>query len=199
VVGHPEGNMKELRHQKHPRRRLQVIDPEGYRANVGIVLSNRDGRVFWARRVGRDAWQFPQGGIRHNEEPLDAMYRELREETGLEAGHVELVGATRGWLRYRLPQRMLRRNRKPLCIGQKQIWFVLRLVVGDHQVNLRASAEPEFDSWRWVPYWHPLKEVVFFKRRVYELALREFAPLILGDLSGAQPAGAPHPSRYTQA
>lgn len=176
-----------------------MIDSEGYRANVGIVLSNHEGRVFWARRVGRDAWQFPQGGIRRDEQPLDAMYRELREETGLEPGHVRLVGATREWLRYRLPQRMLRRNRKPLCIGQKQIWFMLRLVVGDHQVNLRATSEPEFDSWRWVPYWYPLKEVVFFKRRVYESALRELAPLIDGSRSGEQSSGAPDSSRYTQA
>jgi putative (di)nucleoside polyphosphate hydrolase len=126
------------------------------------------------------------------------MYRELYEETGLEPAHVELIASTREWLRYRLPQRMLRRNRTPLCIGQKQIWFMLRLLAGDHSVNLRASAEPEFDSWRWVPYWYPLKEVVFFKRRVYESALKEFAPLIFGDFAGPR-AGAGRYLRPTQA
>ena len=70
----------------NPRRRLEehaVIDPDGYRPNVGIVLLKDDGRVFWARRVGRDGWQFPQGGMRSDETPIEAMYRELEEETGL--------------------------------------------------------------------------------------------------------------------
>ena len=82
-----------------------VIDPDGYRPNVGIVLMHPDGRVFWARRVRRDGWQFPQGGMNTDETPLEAMYRELREETGLLPEHVAVLGATPGWLRYRLPPR----------------------------------------------------------------------------------------------
>ena len=104
-----------------------MIDPDGYRPNVGIVLLRDDGRLFWARRVNRDGWQFPQGGMRSDETPLEAMYRELQEETGLAPEHVEVLGATPGWLRYRLPRRYLRRNERPLCIGQKQVWFLLRL------------------------------------------------------------------------
>ena len=156
----------------------QVIDSQGYRLNVGIVLSNSDGRVFWARRAGQNAWQFPQGGIREAETPEQAMYRELFEETGLEPHHVEIVASTRNWLYYDLPDRYLRRNSKPLCVGQKQIWYMLRLIGDDSCVDLCTNQRPEFDEWCWVDYWHPLTKVIFFKRDVYLRALREFAPLV---------------------
>ncbi|MGB5397103.1 MAG: RNA pyrophosphohydrolase [Gammaproteobacteria bacterium] len=150
-----------------------MIDSKGYRANVGIILSNDDGKVFWARRCGQNAWQFPQGGIQQNETPLDAMYRELHEETGLTAGHVKLVAQTDDWLRYRIPSHLLRRRSKPLCIGQKQIWFRLQLTGSESDFNLCCSETPEFDSWRWVDYWTPVKEIVFFKRKVYRQALKQ--------------------------
>ena len=155
-----------------------MIDEEGYRANVGIILSNDEGRVFWARRVGQDAWQFPQGGIDRAESPEEAMFRELREETGLEPAHVEVLGCTRTWLRYRLPRRYVRRNQTPLCIGQKQIWYMLRMLGDENSFDLGASPKPEFDHWRWVEYWAPSKEVIFFKRQVYEKALTELEPLL---------------------
>lgn len=154
-----------------------MIDSKGYRANVGIILSNDEGRVFWARRTGQDAWQFPQGGIREHESPRQAMYRELAEETGLGPEHVTLVGETRRWLRYRLPERFVRRTTNgPVCIGQKQRWFLLRLTGDESCVDLNHSGHPEFDDWCWVHYWHPLEDVVFFKRQVYRQALRELAP-----------------------
>jgi putative (di)nucleoside polyphosphate hydrolase len=155
-----------------------LIDSEGYRANVGIILSNRLGRVLWARRVGMNAWQFPQGGIRRNESPESAMYRELREELGLEPADVRLLASTRDWLRYRLPERYIRHGLDPLCIGQKQIWYMLRMLSEDAKVNLGASGRPEFDDWIWVDYWRPLNEVVAFKREVYRRVLEEFAPLL---------------------
>jgi len=155
-----------------------VIDSEGYRPNVGIILVNAEDRVFWARRVGQQAWQFPQGGIRCEESPLEAMFRELREETGLLPEHVRLLGCTRGWLRYRLPSNLVRKRAFPVCIGQKQKWFLLRMLVPDQAVQLDYSHRPEFDDWRWVDYWQPLKEVVSFKREVYDSALNELAPLI---------------------
>jgi putative (di)nucleoside polyphosphate hydrolase len=155
-----------------------VIDSEGYRANVGIILTNGRGQVLWARRLGQNAWQFPQGGIRRDETPEQAVYRELNEEVGLRAEDVRVVGSTRQWLRYRLPKRMIRYNRKPVCIGQKQRWFLLHLTGSESAVCLDRSDTPEFDDWRWVSYWHPLKEIVFFKRRVYEQALRELEPLL---------------------
>lgn len=163
-----------------------MIDPDGFRPNVGIILTDGDGRVFWARRIGQEAWQFPQGGIDHNETPRDALYRELAEEVGLEPQHVELVGGTTRWLRYHLPRHLIRRNRRPLCIGQKQLWFMLRLVGSEESVRLDAGDKPEFDHWCWVDYWRPVREVVFFKRQVYRRALKELAPL-------AFPDGVPEP------
>ena len=157
-----------------------VIDDEGFRANVGIILSNCDGEVFWGKRIGQTSWQFPQGGIDHGETPLEAMYRELQEETGLLEKHVEVMGSTQDWLRYRLPKQMIRRGKNgKVCIGQKQRWFLLKLTCDDSSVDLCANDVPEFDGWKWVNYWLPAKEVVYFKRRVYEHALQELAPLTL--------------------
>ncbi len=154
-----------------------LIDPDGYRPNVGIILVRDDGRVFWARRAFRDGWQFPQGGMNSDETPLEAMYRELREETGLGPEHVEVIGATPGWLRYRLPRRFVRRNERPTCIGQKQVWFLLRFVGDESQLRLDLTDTPEFDLWRWVDFWYPASHVVAFKRDVYQRALRHLAPL----------------------
>jgi len=163
-----------------------VIDPDGFRPNVGIILTNDQGLVFWARRIGQDAWQFPQGGIDENESPREALYRELAEEVGLEPEHVVLIGSTTRWLRYHLPRHLIRRHHRPVCIGQKQLWFMLRLVGSEADVRLDAGDKPEFDHWRWVDYWRPASEVVFFKRQVYRRALRELAPL-------AFPDGVPEP------
>lgn len=157
-----------------------MIDSDGFRANVGIILSNAEGRLLWAKRIGQDAWQFPQGGIRGDESPEDALFRELEEEVGLRPEHVRLVGQTRRWLRYRLPRRYIRRRSRPVCIGQKQKWFFLQLIAPESCVRFDVSDTPEFDGWRWVDYWRPLDEVVFFKREVYRNALQELAPLVDG-------------------
>lgn len=156
-----------------------MIDKEGYRPNVGIILSNDHGRLLWARRIGQDAWQFPQGGIRPDEMPEEALFRELNEELGLRPEQVRIMGQTGGWLRYRLPQRLIRSHDKPVCIGQKQKWFLLRFIAEDSDVCLTGSPRPEFDHWRWVSYWYPVKKVVPFKRKVYAKALRELAPLLM--------------------
>ena len=158
-----------------------MIDEYGYRLNVGIVLCNDEGRVFWARRAGMDSWQFPQGGIKENEDPLSALYRELYEETGLGRQDVEIIGRTKNWLHYDLPDRYVRKRSLPLCIGQKQIWYILRLVSGEENVRFDLSERPEFDGWRWVDFWYPLKRVVFFKRKVYRSALRELGVLLLSE------------------
>jgi putative (di)nucleoside polyphosphate hydrolase len=163
-----------------------VIDSDGYRANVGIILINRERFVFWCKRVGQEAWQFPQGGILQNETPEQAMFRELREETGLLPEHVEVIGCTRDWLRYQLPQHLIRRHKLPRCIGQKQVWFMLRLIGGEDCVCLDGSGKPEFDRWCWVDYWYPMTRVVSFKRGVYRRALGELAPLLF-------PGGHPPP------
>ena len=155
-----------------------VIDKDGFRPNVGIILCNNENQVLWAQRAQHDSWQFPQGGIKPDETAEEAVYRELMEEVGLGPEHVEVLGMTQGWLRYRLPKRYLRFGNKPLCIGQKQRWFLLRLIAEEHNVRLDQYEKPEFDDWRWVDYWTPAKEIVFFKRRVYEKALHELAPIL---------------------
>lgn len=157
-----------------------MIDPDGYRPNVGIVLMRPDGRVFWARRVRRDGWQFPQGGMNTDETPVEAMYRELHEETGLLPEHVEVLGATPGWLRYRLPPRAIRHHERQVCIGQKQVWFLLRLVGDETHLRLDATDTPEFDHWRWVDFWYPIEHVVMFKRGVYARALGHLASYARG-------------------
>ncbi|MGR8951984.1 MAG: RNA pyrophosphohydrolase, partial [Gammaproteobacteria bacterium] len=150
----------------------------GYRPNVGIILCNDEGRVFWAKRMGMNAWQFPQGGINQDEDPETAMYRELWEETGLQQQHVQVLGRTRYWLRYKLPERYIRKNTLPICIGQKQIWYILRLVSHESNVRFDHCPKPEFDSWRWVDYWEPLKDVVYFKRKVYQRAMTELSAIL---------------------
>ncbi|ANJ66027.1 RNA pyrophosphohydrolase [Halothiobacillus diazotrophicus] len=153
-----------------------MIDRDGFRPNVGIILINQAGEVFWGKRAGHRSWQFPQGGINEDERPLTAMFRELHEETGLLPSDVEVIGWTCGWLRYRLPKNMIRRHLHPTCIGQKQKWFLLRLRSSDSAFNLNATSKPEFDGWEWRPYWSILSEVIYFKRAVYRTAMSVLAP-----------------------
>ncbi|NJO17785.1 MAG: RNA pyrophosphohydrolase [Thioploca sp.] len=155
-----------------------MIDTDGYRMNVGIILTNQQGQVLWAKRIGQDAWQFPQGGIKAHETPKRALFRELHEELGLTAKQVQVLGATRGWLRYRLPEHLIRYHQQPLCIGQKQVWYMLRLLANNRDIQLNLSKEPEFEEWLWVDYWYPLTEVVYFKKRVYEIALKELQTFV---------------------
>ena len=149
------------------------IDAEGFRANVGIILVNADNKLLLGGRVGAKGWQFPQGGMLVDEEPEIAMFRELREEVGLEPDDVEVLGVTADWLRYRLPDKFIRRHSKPLCIGQKQRWFILRMLSDDERVRFDRCDKPEFDRIRWVQFWRPVNEVIYFKRRVYARALHE--------------------------
>ncbi|AMP90808.1 RNA pyrophosphohydrolase [Legionella pneumophila] len=155
-----------------------VIDRAGYRLNVGIILVNDSDRVFWGRRSGHDAWQFPQGGLAPGETAMQAMYRELHEEVGLDKGDVEVLGSTRRWLKYRLPKQYLRHGSEPLVIGQKQKWYLLKLITNEQKVRLDLSDSPEFDSWRWVDFHEPEQQVIFFKRQVYIQALKELEPLL---------------------
>jgi putative (di)nucleoside polyphosphate hydrolase len=152
-----------------------MLDREGFRPNVGIVLLNQRNQVFWGKRIRSHSWQFPQGGIDRGETPEQAMYRELHEEVGLLPDHVRIVARTRDWLRYEVPDRYIRRDSRGIYRGQKQIWFLLILTGNDWDLNLRATDHPEFDAWRWNDYWVPLEVVVEFKREVYEMALKELA------------------------
>jgi putative (di)nucleoside polyphosphate hydrolase len=155
-----------------------MIDRDGYRPNVAIVLVNGRNQVFWGKRVKEHAWQFPQGGIKQGETPEQAMFRELQEETGLEAHHVKVLGRTREWLHYHVPLHWVKREWRGTYKGQKQIWFLLRLTGRDCDISLRASGHPEFDAWRWHEYWVPLESVIDFKREVYRLGLEQLAAFL---------------------
>ena len=150
-----------------------MIDKEGYRANVGIVVCNNKKKVLWAKRTNEDAWQFPQGGINEGESPKEAMFRELKEEVGLEPSHVEIIARTKDWLRYDVPKNWIRRDWRDRYKGQKQIWFLLRLTGRDSDVSLKNTKKPEFDAWRWDDFWSPVDQIIDFKRDVYEQALKE--------------------------
>ncbi|MDC9592121.1 RNA pyrophosphohydrolase [Xenorhabdus sp. IM139775] len=156
-----------------------MIDDDGYRPNVGIVICNRQGQVLWARRYGQHSWQFPQGGINPGESPEQAMYRELFEEVGLNRKDVRVLASTRSWLRYKLPKRLVRWDTKPVCIGQKQRWFLLQLLCNEEEINVQRSKTPEFDGWRWVSYWYPVRQVVSFKRDVYRRVMKEFSSIVM--------------------
>ncbi|MER2474774.1 RNA pyrophosphohydrolase [Photorhabdus laumondii] len=156
-----------------------MIDDDGYRPNVGIVICNRQGQVLWARRYGQHSWQFPQGGINPGESPEQAMYRELYEEVGLGRKDVRVLASTRNWLRYKLPKRLVRWDTRPVCIGQKQRWFLLQLLCNEEDINVQHSNTPEFDGWRWVSYWYPVRQVVSFKRDVYRRVMKEFASVVM--------------------
>jgi putative (di)nucleoside polyphosphate hydrolase len=132
-----------------------MLDRDGFRPNVGIVLLNQKNQVFWGKRIRTHSWQFPQGGIDRGETPEQAMFRELHEEVGLQPEHVCIVARTRDWLRYEVPDRFIRRDAR-----------------GHYK---RATDHPEFDAWRWNDYWVPLDSVVEFKRGVYETALTELS------------------------
>lgn len=165
------------------------IDEDGFRANVGIILTNGDGKLMLGGRVGAKGWQFPQGGMLEGESAEAAMYRELEEEIGLTPADVEMLGVTRDWLRYRLPERYIRKNSTPRCIGQKQRWFMLRLRAPVEKVRFDRGETPEFDRIRWVSYWRPVNEVIYFKRRVYASALHELGLT-------AYPNAMPKPPRW---
>ncbi|MBT9432088.1 RNA pyrophosphohydrolase [Candidatus Sodalis endolongispinus] len=168
-----------------------MIDDDGYRPNVGIVICNLDGQVLWARRYGQHSWQFPQGGINAGETAEQAMYRELFEEVGLSRKDVRILASTRNWLRYKLPKRLVRWDTKPVCIGQKQKWFLLQLMCSDADINMQRGGIPEFDGWRWVSFWYPVRQVVSFKRDVYRRVMKEFSGVVMPLQETAAPRSAP--------
>ncbi|MBU0455404.1 MAG: RNA pyrophosphohydrolase [Pseudomonadota bacterium] len=155
-----------------------MIDRRGFRVGIGIVIIDDSQRVFWARRIRRNAWQFPQGGVDLHESPQEAMYRELYEEVGLTQEDVELISHSDRWWYYRLPKHLIRYHSEPLCIGQRQKWFLLRFKGDEKKVCFDKTNTPEFDGYRWVDYWLPTQKIVFFKRNVYRKVLNEFAPLV---------------------
>ena len=151
-------------------------DLQRYRPNVAIVLANPEGRVLIARRCDSDAWQFPQGGVALGEPPEDALFRELEEEVGVPARLIKLVAETSRWRRYRIPAEYRKRPDLNAFMGQQQKWYLLEFLGSDRDIRLDREAHPEFDAWKWVNYWYPVRTIVNFKRQVYAAAMKELAP-----------------------
>lgn len=152
-----------------------MVIEDGYRLNVGIIVANQENQLFWGKRAAKtNGWQFAQGGIKEDELVLDAMYRELYEELGLGPNDIDIIAESNDWLAYDLPEAYRRYYSKPLVVGQKQRWFLLRLLSSDDSINLVASRRPEFCEWRWVDYWYAIDHIIDFKRDVYQQILTEF-------------------------
>ena len=147
-----------------------------YRPCVGVVLTNADGRIFAGQRADmtEPAWQMPQGGVDEGEDPLDAAYRELEEETGVGRNHVSFVQKTADWVRYDLPLDVIPNRWNGRFRGQAQMWVEFRLEAPDSVINLTHQDE-EFSAWRWMTKRDLLTAIVPFKRGIYKTVLREFA------------------------
>lgn len=153
-----------------------MIDSDGYRLNVGIIICNNNSQVLWAKRHSQNSWQFPQGGVDEGETLEDTMFRELYEEVGLKPHHVKILARTLHWCRYQIPNNLIRRGTPPpVCIGQKQRWFLLQLVTNEENIKFDNCEHPEFDDWRWVSYWYPIRQVISFKKEIYQSVLIELS------------------------
>lgn len=150
-----------------------------YRPCAGVMLLNRDGRVFVGQRLDStlEAWQMPQGGIDPGEDALEAAFRELWEETGVARRHAELVAEAPEELRYDLPEDLIDKVWKGKWRGQRQRWFLLRFLGEDGDIDI-ATEHPEFRVWRWADPAELPELIVPFKRALYEQVLEVFAPYL---------------------
>jgi putative (di)nucleoside polyphosphate hydrolase len=150
---------------------------EGYRPGVGIMLLDRQGRVFVGRRIDTpgENWQMPQGGIDKGETPRQAALRELKEEAGTDKA--EILAESRGWFSYDVPSPIAGTLWRGRYRGQRQKWFVLRFTGTDSDIDLRTH-HPEFGAWKWVPAADLPNLIVPFKRALYRDVLKEFAGII---------------------
>jgi len=153
-----------------------------HRPNVGVVLFNAEGQVWYGRRAGQPAehaWQFPQGGIDKGEDLEAAARRELEEETGVTS--IDLLGRTEGWITYDFPEALKLQHRlkgKKPWDGQKQVWFAFRFSGEDAEIDLNRHAEVEFDAWRWGDLEEACDLIVPFKRAAYEQVVAAFARFV---------------------
>ncbi|MBE20504.1 MAG: RNA pyrophosphohydrolase [Gammaproteobacteria bacterium] len=152
-----------------------MIEKDIYRPCVAIIIVNKAGQVLWCRRKNQNGWQFPQGGIDGNESPLEAVMRETYEEVGLGKEDIKIIKETDEWYKYDVPKDTRKYFRKQTYKGQKQKWFLAKLISSEKRINLSANRPIEFDKWTWVNYWYPLKACISFKREAYRKALNNLS------------------------
>ncbi|MBT3992810.1 MAG: RNA pyrophosphohydrolase [Gammaproteobacteria bacterium] len=156
-----------------------LIYDDGYRANVGIIISNQNNNLFFAKRRYQSGWQFPQGGINVGETPIQAMYRELNEETGLYKKNTKFIKESDHWYQYQIPHKSIRKAKDGIkVIGQRQKWYLLQFTDEEEAIDLNHHNEQEFDSWKWATPDIVIKQVIGFKKEVYRKVLEEFKPFI---------------------
>ncbi len=153
-----------------------VMDNKNYRKGVGIIVVNSKGEFFLGKRIGAEAWQFPQGGIDEGESTEEALFRELHEETGLIKSKVSILAVSSKWLVYHIPHVFQRSNKK--YDGAMQKWYLLQLTGTNNDINLNAVNHAEFDAWKWANKETAINNVIRFKKSVYESILAEFSDVL---------------------
>ena len=152
---------------------------ENYRPNVAIIIVNRKGKILWCKRKDGNGWQFPQGGLDPGESPKEAIYRETKEEVGLDKEDIGIIKESEGWFNYKVPKNRIPkyfRISDSKFVGQTQKWFLAEILCEDSKINLNASSPVEFEDWTWSSYWHPINGGVDFKKSTYRKVLKEFLP-----------------------
>tara|TARA_Y100001970_G_scaffold165336_1_gene202044 strand:- start:684 stop:1163 length:480 start_codon:yes stop_codon:yes gene_type:complete len=147
------------------------------RKGVGVVLLNKNNQIFVGKRIDNpnDFWQMPQGGIDKGENPLEAAYRELKEETNVKS--VELIAEIKNEITYNLPDKLLGIIWKGKYKGQTQKWYIMRFIGEDNEINLKTK-HPEFLDWKWINVENITDKVVDFKLHVYRKIQNELKNLI---------------------
>ncbi len=154
---------------------MTLVEDLPYRPCVGVVLVNQSGDVFTGQRIDSPApaWQMPQGGIDKGENPEDAAFRELWEETGVTRDLAEVIDSTDDWIKYDLPAELVGKLWRGRYRGQKQKWYLMRFLGSDDQVDITQKPQ-EFSKWQWIPMDELVEQIVPFKRHVYTAVVAAF-------------------------
>jgi putative (di)nucleoside polyphosphate hydrolase len=146
-----------------------------YRSGVGIMLINRENKIFVGKRIDNnsDAWQMPQGGLDAGETEDLAMFRELKEETGIAEEKIKILQKSQSYHYYNLPYKLQKKFWGGKYLGQKQRWYLVEFIGDEKDVNIHTES-PEFSDWKWISKEEIVNAIVPFKRELYEDLIKEF-------------------------